>query len=586
MKKGSQSRTKRRGDKQELTLLEEIEQVAKQLEKAELCEKGSMQEPQPMTLLDAIEQIAEQAEDSALSESYFKRVAHPISQVSERLKLTDKQTVLLALLTNFYNEWNTLAELTEYTGCKRLQMLRYAQDLNLLRKRHLIRVQTHHNKEVYRISMEALRAIQNDETPTPLPLSGLNATELFDRLNHLITQRKDEGLEYDLFADEVIELINANTSLPFVEKMKSLNLPEEETILFLWCCDMLVSEDDGIIIPRDIEALYDGKRNLWRRQISALREHRSLLLERGLLQPMNNEGIGRQDAHELTAYVRNELLQELGVEPKKREKNQLISCDSIVAKKLFYNAKEERSLMQLNSLLKPEQFDKICSRLQEKGLRRGFACLFYGAPGTGKTETVLQLARETGRDLMQVNVAEIKSMWVGESEKNIKALFDRYRKLVRESERAPILFFNEADAIINKRNEQAERAVDKMENSMQNIILQEIENLEGILIATTNLTKNMDKAFERRFLYKVEFEKPALEAKQSIWQSMLPSLSVADALLLATKYDFSGGQIENIARKHSVEEILTGCSVDINRLIEFCNEERLDQSVSRRRIGF
>lgn len=586
MKKGSQSRTKRRGDKLELTLQEEIEQVAKQLEEAELCEKGSMQEPQPMTLLDAIEQIAEQAEDSALSESYFKRVAHPISQVSERLKLTDKQTVLLALLTNFYNEWNTLAELTEYTGCKRLQMLRYVQDLNLLRKRHLIRVQTHHNKEVYRISTEALRAIQNDEAPAPLSLSVLNVGELFDRLSNLITQRKDEGLEYDLFADEVIELINANSSLPFVEKLKSLNLPEEETILFLWCCDMLVSEDDGVIIPRDIEALYDGKRNLWRRQISALREQRSLLLERGLLQPMNNEGMGRQDAHELTTYVRNDLLRELGVEPKKREKNQLISCDSIVAKKLFYNAKEERSLMQLNSLLKPEPFDKICSRLQEKGLRRGFACLFYGAPSTGKTETVLQLARETGRDLMQVNVAEIKSMWVGESEKNIKALFDRYRKLVRESECAPILFFNEADAIINKRNEQAERAVDKMENSMQNIILQEIENLEGILIATTNLTKNMDKAFERRFLYKVEFEKPALEAKQSIWQSMLPSLSVADASLLATKYDFSGGQIENIARKHSVEEILTGCSVDINRLIEFCDEERLDQSVSRRRIGY
>ena len=242
--------------------------------------------------------------------------------------------------------------------------------------------------------------------------------------------------------------------------------------------------------------------------------------------------------------------------------------------------------MQLCSLLEPKQFDNICARLEEKGLRRGFACLFYGAPGTGKTETVLQLARKTGRDLMQVNVSEIKSMWVGESEKNIKALFDRYRRLVKESERAPILFFNEADAIINKRNENAERAVDKMENSMQNIILQEIENLEGILIATTNLTKNMDKAFERRFLYKVEFEKPSLEAKQHIWQSMLPSLSATDAEILATKYDFSGGQIENISRKHSVEEILTGCSVGINRLIEFCNEERLEQAVSRRRIGF
>ena len=586
MKKGSRGRAKMRSDNQPLTLLDKIEQVAKQLEYEELSEVDLEQETQPMTLLDAIEQIAEQAEDSALSEGYFKRVAHPISQVSERLQLTEKQTVLLALLTNFYNEWNTLSELTEYTGCKRLQMLRYASEMNLLRKKRLIQIRTQHNKEVYRISVETLRAIQNDETPDPPCLSGLNVSELFDRLNSLTTQRKDEGIEYDMFAEEVIELINANSSLPFVETLKSFDLPEEDAILFLWCCDMLVTENDGVIIPRDIEALYDGRRSLWRRQICALRERRSLLLERGLLQPMNNEGMGRQDAHELTAYVRNDLLRGLGVGPKKREDNQLISCDSIVAKKLYYNPREERSLMQLNSLLNPEQFDEICSRLEERGLRRGFACLFHGAPGTGKTETVLQLARETGRDLMQVYVAEIKSMWVGESEKNIKALFDRYRKLVKESERAPILFFNEADAIISKRNEQAERAVDKMENSMQNIILQEIENLEGILIATTNLTKNMDKAFERRFLYKIEFEKPSLETIQAIWQSMLPALSVTDASLLAAKYDFSGGQIENIVRKNSVEEILTGCSVEINRLIEFCDEERLEHSENRRRVGF
>ena len=150
----------------------------------------------------------------------------------------------------------------------------------------------------------------------------------------------------------------------------------------------------------------------------------------------------------------------------------------------------------------------------------------------------------------------------------------------------PILFFNEADAIINKRSENVERSVDKMENSIQNIILQEMENLEGILIATTNLTKNLDSAFERRFLYKIEFAKPSLEAKQAIWQAMLPSLSDADAAVLATKYDFSGGQIENVVRKESVEEILTGNIADINRLMEFCNEERLDGGHSNRRIGF
>ena len=204
-------------------------------------------------------------------------------------------------------------------------------------------------------------------------------------------------------------------------------------------------------------------------------------------------------------------------------------------------------------------------------------------------QEVQRRAADCGRvipALVQVNISDIKSMWVGESEKNIKKVFDSYRKLVRDSERAPILFFNEADAIIGKRMENVQRSVDKMENSMQNIILQEMENLEGILIATTNLTKNLDSAFERRFLYKIEFSKPSEEAKRAIWRSMLPSLSESDAAILAKRYDFSGGQIENITRKQAVEEILTGCSTDIDRLIEFCNDERLDNSTARPRIGY
>ena len=186
---------------------------------------------------------------------------------------------------------------------------------------------------------------------------------------------------------------------------------------------------------------------------------------------------------------------------------------------------------------------------------------------------------------MQVNVSEIKSKWVGDSEKNVKALFDDYRCKVRECEVTPILLFNEADAIIGKRKSGAENAVDKMENSLQNIILQEMETLDGILIATTNLEQNMDKAFERRFLYKIKFNKPSVEARQHIWQTMIPSLSADAAFQLATRYDFSGGQIENIARHHAIDSILHGADADdLQTLISHCDRERLENKV--RRIGF
>lgn len=220
-------------------------------------------------------------------------------------------------------------------------------------------------------------------------------------------------------------------------------------------------------------------------------------------------------------------------------------------------------------------------------MRKGFACLFYGSPGTGKTETVNQLARITGRDVLVVDVTQIKSCWVGESEQNIKGLFDRYRALVKKNTVAPILLFNEADAVLGIRQEGAQRAVDKMENSIQNIILQEMETLEGIMIATTNLTCNLDKAFERRFIYKIEFERPTLEAKTQIWKSMIPSLTDEFAASLAKDYDLSGGQIENVSRKRTVEQILSGVEPSEEMIREYCRTETLNANQEcRKRIGF
>ena len=111
-----------------------------------------------------------------------------------------------------------------------------------------------------------------------------------------------------------------------------------------------------------------------------------------------------------------------------------------------------------------------------------------------------------------------------ESEKNVKGIFELYANLVKDSKKTPILLINEADAIINKRSTAHGTAVDKMENTMQNILLQEMENLRGILIATTNLQTSMYKAFERRFVYKIQFERPNLEARANIWHSMIPDL--------------------------------------------------------------
>jgi SpoVK/Ycf46/Vps4 family AAA+-type ATPase len=95
----------------------------------------------------------------------------------------------------------------------------------------------------------------------------------------------------------------------------------------------------------------------------------------------------------------------------------------------------------------------------------------------------------------------------------------------------------------------------------------------------------MDKAFERRFLYKIDFKKPCLAARQSIWQSMIKSLSDDDSRELASQYDFSGGQIENIARKQTVEFVLSGIEPSFETLVAFCQDELLGKEPTAK-IGF
>ena len=113
--------------------------------------------------------------------------------------------------------------------------------------------------------------------------------------------------------------------------------------------------------------------------------------------------------------------------------------------------------------------------------------------------------------------------------------------------------------------------------------VQEIENPNGILIATTNLSTNMDAAFERRFLYKIEFDKPETETRKAIWTSLIAGLPDEDAWTLASRFDFSGGQIENIARKSTVHQVLSGKTPILDDMIKFCSEECLGRE---KKIGF
>lgn len=345
--------------------------------------------------------------------------------------------------------------------------------------------------------------------------------------------------------------------------------------------------EDDMITWRDIEDYFSEDE--FERVKVQIRLEETVLQRNNVIEFTSDDALISKDYFHIKDEVKEELFHDVGGCKKKDKKvsaSKKIDAESIPKKVLIYNPVEERQVNQLKNLVSEKRFNDIREKMKGKNLRTGFTCLFYGSPGTGKTETVYQIARESGRDLFIVDVSQVKSCWVGESEKNIKSVFSKYRECVASGGRIPILLFNEADAIFGIRSEGVGTAVDKMENSLQNIILQEMEDLDGILIATTNLTCNLDKAFDRRFLYKIRFEKPSVEAKGRIWLSMIPELSTDEATQLATDFDFSGGQIENVVRKKEIQSIISGQEPGFEDILSYCSEEIIDTKKQYRKIGF
>ena len=268
----------------------------------------------------------------------------------------------------------------------------------------------------------------------------------------------------------------------------------------------------------------------------------------------------------------------------------LIKTDNIKEKKLFYSPENQKEIDRLKAALQEEKLKGIQQRLKDDGLPVGVAVLLYGAPGTGKTESVMQIAKETGRSIVHVDISEAKSAWFGESEKRIKKIFTSYKNACeiaeKKGELMPILLFNEADALISKRKSDTSGNCAQTENAIQNIILEELESLKGIFIATTNLASNMDSAFERRFLFKIKFENPSTEAKTLIWMNKLSWLDKDSATEFAKEYDFSGGQIDNIVRKIAMNEVITGERPAITDIHDMCKCEKIDNPDGSRRMGF
>lgn len=537
------------------------------------------------TLLQAIEKVVELAEDSKMSDEFMLKAAPEISLLAESFGITERQAVLFCVCMEKGPRRVDYDDLASYLDLNKIGVLSYASDIDALVRRRLLKFRDVKDEDDFDIPSVVIRSLKHNEVYQLPQRKGLDCAALFELLDQWFEDLDDDAISPHALCEELQQLFEDNPQVGFVKHLKEYYLDDDDEMMVAFFAHRLVNRDDDDIRFCDIEDLYDSRADFTNAK-SKLRSGEHKLQTKKLIEHKCVDGLADVTKYKMTETAKRELLAEMKINATEEKLANMLDASKLTEKQLFFPKDIQRQVEELGSFLQPENYQKIQERMKEKGFRYGFACLFYGSPGTGKTETVYQLAKKTGRNIMVVDVPQLKSMWVGQSEKNVKALFDRYREQVKKAKLTPILLFNEADAIIGKRKNGAENAVDKMENSLQNIILQEMEQLDGIMIATTNLQQNMDKAFERRFLYKIKFEKPTEEARASIWHAMIPELSDLDIHTLASKYDFSGGQIENIARHYAIDTILHGQSEDVlPMLIRHCDNERLDEKKTPK-IGF
>ena len=406
-------------------------------------------------------------------------------------------------------------------------------------------------------------------------------------LNEISYTYEDNNISKAMKQTTLRRLERKENNLPFFKQICS-SIREESYRFFLYDCIKDYIKGNYSNVSSTLNYLY-GHSQRYFIELRAFMDENHYLVENGFLE-VNKCEVIEHTTLTVTDKVIDLLYGENSVIYKKGVSGEdIIDNEKIKEKNLFYSQEIQKQIDMLEESLNQENLIAMQARLSKKGLCKGIAVILYGAPGTGKTETVYQLAKKTNRKILHVDIADSKSCWFGESEKLIKKIFTNYKSLCKtcksRNENTPILLFNEADALIQKRRNLDSSSCSTTENAIQNILLEEMEKLEGIMIATTNLCNNMDKAFERRFLFKIKYERPSLQARKKIWQSKINCIDDEHLEKLALEFDFSGGEIDNIVRKCEMKEIIKGQQPTYEEIVELCQNEHLE-SEGNHKVGF
>ncbi|EJF0794576.1 ATP-binding protein [Campylobacter jejuni] len=351
---------------------------------------------------------------------------------------------------------------------------------------------------------------------------------------------------------------------------KEYNLEHKEQIIFLALLKEEYALSNESSISREMNSLLSliSENDLERHKNKKLLQENSPLLN--LIE--YDEYLNAFGDISKSFFIIDEILQRIiNFEPKQSKK---IKIESVLKDQDIFELIEPST--DINDIIMPEntkellenilkqQDKKVLERLHSWGIKSNknieAKIIFYGPAGTGKTMSALAMAKSMKKSVLSFDCSKILSKWVGESEQNVRKIFDTYKNIVQTCKQSPILLLNEADQFLSTRVDGSSGS-DKMHNQMQNIFLEQIERFSGVIIATTNFLESLDSAFSRRFDYKIEFKKPDFKDRLKIWEKFLPKKALFEKdfdINILSNYELSGAQIlmvvKNTALKVAVSQ--------------------------------
>ncbi len=560
------------------------------------------------------------------------------AQIFSQLKCSENEALMLQNLANKYMQGQddvlVLELLTELFGDDSFEHLNHLQEIKILLELGWIHQQSFTPVKISDVTplellntavgltpsfLKLLQDGEHDKDLTDIkPYSDhleylqeqFFRIELYQKMSSIRQNVHEHSLGIDrvqqklqLLEQRIEQRIEQTTEKFILDKFfKQKKLQSKEQIIFLALLREEYSATDATL--REMNTLIDliSLDEYERIKNRSLLEDGSSLLNEGIIdyEEMLNPfgGISR------AFYIVDEVLQSI-IHPQKNKKVRRLKLNALIEEQDIFELIESETSLEdvvlaketkdtLENLMR--QVDKeVIAKLVKWGIKDKKSgidarIIFYGHAGTGKTMTAHSLAKSLKRQILSFDCSKILSMYVGESEKNVRKIFDTFYDLCEKTKTEPILLLNEADQFLGARSSGVNSSADQMHNQMQNIFLEQIENFRGMLIATTNLLENIDKAFSRRFNYKIEFKKPSEAQRVELWEKMLPQEAPYEKdfdIAKLASYPLTGGQINLIIKNTAYKVAVT--TEPLFTLKEFISEIKREKDAnfdSEKSMGF